>query len=309
MNKRGLGRGLDALFGPPNNAATNENSEKPNEIAIKDIVPNQHQPRRDFDEEALAELAQSIKQHGIIQPVVVRKTLNGFELVAGERRWRASQLVGLKQIPAVVRDYTDGEMMEIALIENLQRRNLNMIEEAMAFRRLMEEFGLTQEEVAQKIGRSRSMIANIVRLLNLHPGVQEFVSRGTLTMGQVRPLLGLETMEIQLEAANQIIEEDLSARDAEELVRRMVARRPAKKTESKPEMEPDKLDDQNQFFMNEFEDRLKVILGTQVRIKPGKMKSKIEIEYYSPEDLERIMEMLSNPQDIVASKFRGQLVV
>ncbi|SMC91528.1 ParB/RepB/Spo0J family partition protein [Sporomusa malonica] len=309
MNKRGLGRGLDALFGSPNTGDANVHNEQPNEIAIKDIVPNQHQPRRDFDEEALAELAQSIKQHGIIQPVVVRKTLSGYELVAGERRWRASQLAGLKQIPAVVRDYTDAEMMEIALIENLQRRNLNMIEEAMAFRRLMEEFGLTQEEVAQRIGRSRSMIANIVRLLNLHPEVQDFVSRGTLTMGQARPLLALETVEMQLDAANQIIEEDLSARDAEELVRRLAARRPAKKAEPKPSVEPENGDDPNQFFMNEFEDRLKVILGTQVRIKPGKMKSKIEIEYYSPEDLERIMEMLSTRQEPVSSKFRGQLVV
>lgn len=309
MSKRGLGRGLDALFGAPGASETNEHNEQSNEIAIKDITPNQHQPRRDFDEEALAELAQSIKQHGIIQPVVVRKTLSGYELVAGERRWRASQIAGLKHIPAVIRDYTDAEMMEIALIENLQRRNLNMIEEAMAFRRLMEEFGLTQEEVAQKIGRSRSMIANIVRLLNLHPEVQEFVSRGTLSMGQARPLLALETGEMQLEAANQIIDEDLSARDAEELVRRLAARRPVKKAEQKPEADTETVEDPNQFFMNEFEDRLKVILGTQVRIKPGKLKSKIEIEYYSPEDLERIMEMLSNRQEPVSAKFRGQLVV
>ncbi|HWR44048.1 ParB/RepB/Spo0J family partition protein [Sporomusa sp.] len=307
MSKRGLGRGLDALFGAPATAENTEDNEHANVITIKDIVPNPHQPRRDFDEEALAELAQSIKQHGVIQPVIVRKTLSGYELVAGERRWRASQLAGLKQIPAVVRDYTDAEMMEIALIENLQRQNLNPIEEAMAFRRLMEEFGLTQEEVAQKIGRSRSMIANIVRLLNLQPEVRGFVSRGTLSMGQARPLLALEAADLQLDAAKQIVEEDLSARDAEELVRRLAARRPAKKAEAKPDQE--QLNDDNQFFMNEFEDRLKVMLGTQVRIKPGKLKSKIEIEYYSPEDLERIMEMLSSRQEAVTAKFRGQLVV
>lgn len=305
MSKRGLGRGLDALFSAPGAPQAAESNEPANEIAIKEITPNQHQPRRDFDEEALAELAQSIKQHGVIQPIVVRKTLNGYELVAGERRWRASQIVGLKQIPAVVREYTDSEMMEIALIENLQRRDLNPIEEAMAFRSLMEEFGLTQEEVSRRIGRSRSMIANIVRLLNLHPEIQEFVSRGTLTMGQARPLLALENPEVQLDAAKQIIEEDLSARDAEELVRRIAARRPVKKVEPVN----DEQEDNRQFFMNEFEDRLKVILGTQVRIKPGKLKSKIEIEYYSDEDLERIMEMLSKRQEPTPSNYRGQLVV
>ncbi|WP_373325709.1 ParB/RepB/Spo0J family partition protein [Sporomusa paucivorans] len=303
MSKRGLGRGLDALFAAPDAAQAIDTNEPVNQIAIKDITPNLHQPRRDFDEEALAELAQSIKQHGVIQPVVVRKTLSGYELVAGERRWRASQIAGLKMIPAVVREYTDAEMMEIALIENLQRRDLNAIEEAMAFRSLMEEFGLTQEEVAQRIGRSRSMIANTVRLLKLHPEVQSFVSRGTLNMGQARPLLALENPELQLDAANQIMEEDLSARDAEELVRRLAARRPVKPAEPKQEIQED------QFFMNEFEDRLKVLLGTQVRIKPGKLKSKIEIEYYSNEDLERIMEMLSTRQEVAGSKFHGQLIV
>ena len=305
MNKRGLGRGLDALFGAPNTGQATESSEPINEIAIQEIIPNPHQPRRDFDEEALAELAQSIKQHGIIQPVVVRKTLTGYELVAGERRWRASQLVGLKKMPAVVREYTDAEMMEIALVENLQRQNLNIIEEAIAFRRLIEEFGLTQEEVSQKIGRSRSMIANIVRLLNLQPEVQAFVSRGTLTMGQARPLLALESPEMQLSAAEQIIDEDLSSRDAEELVRRLATKRPIKKVETKPEL----TEEEHQFFMNEIEDRLKLLLGTQVRIKPGKLKSKIEIEYYSNEDLERIMEMLSKEQQSSTPKFQGQLVV
>ncbi len=307
MSKRGLGRGLDALFGAPGNTDMNAEPELANEITLKEITPNPHQPRQNFDEEALAELAQSIKQHGVIQPVIVRKTLNGYELVAGERRWRASQLAGLKQIPAVIRDYTDAEMMEIALIENLQRQNLNPIEEALAFRRLMEEFGLTQEEVAQKIGRSRSMIANIVRLLNLQSEVQDFVSRGTLSIGQARPLLALTVPAVQLEAAKQIIEEDLSSRDAEELVRRLAARRPAKKSEVKDD--PETVEDANQFFMNEFEDRLKMLLGTQVRIKQGKLKSKIEIEYYSPEDLERIMEMLSSRQEAVNAGFRGQLVV
>lgn len=311
MSKRGLGRGLDALFGAPGNSEpNNDNNEAVNEIAIKDIVPNQEQPRRDFDEEALEELAQSIKQHGVIQPVVVRKTINGYELVAGERRWRASQIVGLKKIPAVVRDYTDAEMMEIALIENLQRQNLNPIEEALAFRRLIQDFGLTQEEVAQKIGRSRSMIANVVRLLNLQPEVQEFVSRGTLNMGQARPLLAIEDPDLQLEAANQIIENDLSARDAEELVRRIGGKKQIKQSDIKQELENEieQEADERQFFMDEFEDKLKLILGTKVRIKPGKLKSKIEIEYYSNEDLERIVETLASREEN-KPKFLGQLVV
>lgn len=306
MSKRGLGKGLSALFNAPNAEQNIDTNEPVNEIIIKDIIPNQHQPRRDFDEEALAELAQSIKQHGVIQPIIVRKILNGYELVAGERRWRASQIVGLKTIPAVLREYTDAEMMEIALIENLQRRDLNPIEEAMAFRSLMEEFGLTQEEVAQRIGRSRSMIANTVRLLNLHSEVQSYVSRGTLNMGQARPLLALENPEMQVTAAKQIIEEDLSARDAEELVRRLVAHRPKKSAETKSAVESQ---DNTQFFMSEFEDRLKLLLGTQVKIKPGKLKSKIEIEYYSNEDLERIMEMLSARQETASTKFSGQLIV
>ncbi len=294
-NKRGLGRGLGAFFQA-------EEGEKPTEIALSDIVPNRFQPRRVFDPEALNELAQSIKQHGVIQPVLVRKTATGYELVAGERRWRAAQQAGLKAIPAVVRDYDDGQMTELALIENIQRENLNPIEEAAAFRRLMDEFSLTQEEVARRIGRSRSLIANTVRLLNLPAAVQDHVSRGTLTMGQARPLLGLEDAELQLEAAESIIAEDLSARDAEELVRRLLSTPRTKPARKQPE--------KREFFLAEAEERLKMALGTQVRIKPGKLKSKIEIEFYSAEDLERLIETLSAQlQQAAATRTRGPLVV
>jgi ParB family chromosome partitioning protein len=296
MNKRGLGRGIEALITP---VAAADN-ETPSQLSVKEIVPNKFQPRRVFDEEALNELAQSIKQYGVLQPIVVRKTMTGYELVAGERRWRAAQLAGLRMIPAVVRDYTDGEMTEIALIENLQRENLNPIEEALAFKMLMEEFGLTQEEVARKIGRSRSMIANVVRMLNLHPLIQDHVSRGTLSMGQARPLLALENFQIQMEAAETIIEEDLSARDAEELVRRMQkAPRPKKVTKT----------EKREIHLAEAEERLKMVLGTQVRIKPGKMRSKIEIEFYSPDDLDRIIEVLTVQQQVAATRARGPLVV
>lgn len=293
MTKRGLGRGLGAFFSP-------EGEEPRMEIPVTEIVPNKFQPRRIFDEEALRELAQSIKLHGVIQPVIVRRTMTGYELVAGERRWRASQLAGLTVLPAIVREYSDGEMTEIALIENIQRENLNPVEEAGAYRRLMEEFGLTQEEVAKKIGRSRSLIANTIRLLNLTPVVQELVSRGTLSMGQARPLLALEDAELQQEAADTIIAEGLSARDAEELVRRLLAtpRAPKAKKQEKREI-----------FLTEAEDRLKLALGTQVKIKPGKLKSKIEIEYYSADDLERIIESLTPQGYAPVTRPQGPLVV
>jgi ParB family chromosome partitioning protein len=288
---------LDALIP----TATVEERENVNEILIKEIIPNKFQPRRVFDEEALADLAHSIRQYGVLQPVVVRRTLNGYELVAGERRLRASQQAGLQAIPAVVREYTDAEMTEIALVENLQRQDLNPIEEGMAYRRLMDEFGFTQEEVARKIGRSRSLIANMVRLLHLHPTVREYVSRGTLTMGQARPLLALETPERQLEAADMIVEEDLSARDAEELVRRLASTpRQPKQQVAAPARE---------IFVVEAEDRLKMILGTQVKIKPGKLKSRIEIEFYSAEDLDRIIETLTDQQAASVSKSRNAFVV
>jgi len=301
MNKvqRGLGRGLDALFSGGNNS---EEQSVVINIPIAQISPNKFQPRRVFDQEALTELAESIMQYGILQPIVVRKVLNGYELVAGERRWRASQKAGVQEIPATIKDYTDEEMIEIALIENIQREDLNAIEEALAYRRLMDELCLTQEEVGRKVGRSRSLIANMVRLLNLHPTVQEYVSRGTLSMGQARPLLALETSELQLEAAEIIVEEDLSARGAEELVKRFSeipkqAKQQARSAEDKG------------IFVTEAEDRLKLILGTQVKIKPGKLKSKIEIEFYSPEDFDRILDLLSGQETNVQSKNNRTFVV
>jgi len=296
IKQRGLGRGIDALI--PTVAAAA--GEAPFEVPVNAIVPNKFQPRRVFDEEALDELSQSIKQYGVLQAIVVRKTMAGYELVAGERRWRAAQLAGFKAIPAVIREYTDGEMTEIALIENIQREDLNIIEEAFAYRRLMEEFGLTQEEVAKKIGRSRSMIANVIRLLNLEPEVQDHVSRGTLTMGQARPLLGLNDREKQIEAANTIIEEDLSARDAEELVRRLI---------KSPKKKIVKSSEPKEIYIGEIEERLKMILGTQVKIKPGKLKSRIEIEFYSPDDLERIMDVLITQPQFANNNHRGNLVV
>lgn len=298
-SQRGLGRGLDALF-----SSTKGGDEEPliRSVLISKIIPNKFQPRRIFDEEVLQELVSSISQYGVLQPLVVRKNNDIYELVAGERRLRASQQAGLKEIPVIIKEYTDREMMEISLIENIQREDLNAIEEALAYRRLMDEFRLTQEEVAKRIGRSRSVIANMVRLLNLHPKVQEYVSRGTLSMGQSRPLLALEAPESQVEAAEIIIDNDLSARDAEELVKRLSDKRgPGKQ-------QPRTIEEKN-FFVTEAEDRLKMILGTQVKIKEGKFKSKIEIEFSSSEDLERILEVLSGDETPVSNKSRGTFAV
>ncbi|OAM92130.1 chromosome segregation DNA-binding protein [Pelosinus fermentans] len=298
-SQRGLGRGLDALFSSSKGVDAESLIKN---VSISEIIPNKFQPRRVFDETALLELVSSISQYGVLQPLVVRKSNNIYELVAGERRLRASQQAGLKEIPVIIKDYTDREMTEISLIENIQREDLNAIEEALAYRRLMDEFRLTQEEVAKKIGRSRSVIANMVRLLNLHPKVQDYVSRGTLSMGQSRPLLALETLELQLEAAEIIIENDLSARDAEELVKRIAdKKKPAKQ-------QPKNVEEKN-FFVTEAEDRLKMILGTQVKIKEGKFKSKIEIEFSSSEDLERILEVLSGDESPAPSKSRGTFAV
>jgi len=302
MNKmqRGLGRGLDALFSP--GGGNEEDQPQVISVPVKKISPNQFQPRRIFHDEALNELASSIEQYGILQPIVLRKALNGYELVAGERRWRASKLAGMDNIPAIIKEYTDSEMIEIALIENIQREDLNAIEEALAYRRLMDELSLTQEEVGRKVGRSRSLVANMVRLLNLHPKVQEYVSRGTLSMGQARPLLALETGDLQIEAAEIIIEEDLSARGAEELVRRYSELPKQAKAQTKSTEEKG-------IFVVEAEDRLKLLLGTQVKIKPGKLKSKIEIEFYSPEDFERIVEVLSGTQPPEIPKSHGKFVI
>lgn len=298
MNKqsRGLGRGLEALI------PTMSEQEVVKELLITDIVANKYQPRNEFNEEALEELAESINQYGLLQPVIVRKVLNGYELIAGERRWRAAKKNGAKTIPAIVREYSDIETTEIALIENLQRENLNAIEEAGAYQRLVNEFGLTQEELAKKIGRSRSHIANFIRLLNLPEIVQEYVSRGTLTMGQVRPLLTLESEDLQIEAAEYIIAEDLSARDAEKLVKKLM---------KDPQVLQEELEEEEykeDVFVVEAEDVLKMALGTKVKIKPGKKKSKIEIEFYSADDLERLVEVLTNPKT-VTNKFKGNLIV
>ena len=286
MKSRALGKGLGAIFTQPEALET----EEPFSLSIDELRPNEHQPRTFFDPEKLAELVSSIKLYGVIQPLVVRKTLEGYEIVAGERRWRAAKEAGLTAVPAVVRSYSDAEMMEIALIENLQRHDLNPIEEAMGFQRLMGDFGLTQEEVAKKMGRSRSAVANTLRLLQLSTVTQQYVSRGTLTPGQVRPILALNS-EQQEVLVNEIIEQGLSAREVEERVRRMST--PQKNTDKAAKTAKENIMD---IHTADAAERLVYALGTQVHIKSDGKKGKIEIEFYSAEDLERLLELLTqNP--------------
>lgn len=314
--KGGLGKGLGAIFGENRStipaqpvakeAAVTANENKPQEAAIETITANPYQPRRIFDEEKLRELADSIKEFGIVQPLVVRKKGEAFELVAGERRLRAAKLAGLANVPVVIKDYDDTKMMEIALIENIQRHDLNPIEEAQGLRRLMSEFKLTQEQVAEKVGRSRVAVTNILRLLNLPQEIQNEIINGTLTMGQAKQLLGLPKKEQQLEVAKSIIANGWSSRMTEEVVRKLKEGRQlkivreiieAEKEEKLKTKKSKRKVTENDVFCRDFESRLVELLGTKVKVLPkpeedGRQGGTIQIEYYSAEDLERIYELL-----------------
>ncbi|MFD1675990.1 ParB/RepB/Spo0J family partition protein [Alicyclobacillus fodiniaquatilis] len=284
MSKRGLGRGLDALI-PQLNVSDNDYVVS---VDLRDLRPNPYQPRREFNEDKLQELARSIEEHGIIQPLIVRKSeIRGFDIVAGERRFRAARLAGLQVVPAVVRELTDVKLMEIALIENLQREDLNPMEIAEAYANLIEKCQLTQDELAQRVGQSRSHIANMMRLLHLPTDIREMVSHGTLSMGHARALLSVEDKEQQRMLANQIVDEDLSVRKLENMIYQ------PKKTVSRETQNNVKASNSYRRYEQQFQE----YLGTAVRIQQGKKRGKIEIEYFSKEDLERIMQlMLSNVQ-------------
>lgn len=258
----------------------------PAEIAVECIVPNPRQPRQTFDEQGLIALADSIRQHGLVQPVVVQKTGPGrYELIAGERRLRAAKRCGLKTVPAIIRSYTPDEAAEIALIENLQRQDLDAIEEGMAYERLMKDFGLTQEQTAQKVGKSRSHVANMVRLLQLPADIKEWIAAGRLSMGRARPLLQLPSAKLQREAALYIMKHELSARKAEALVRHLM-------TQAKPRPEPD-------VHVAWLQDKLKMALGTDVAIQLGKgrKKGKIEISFSSEAEFERLLSILTEEKE------------
>ncbi len=288
MNKnRGLGKGLGALIPE----LEEENLEAQQVVDINLIVPNPYQPRKEFSDEKLNELAESIRVHGVIQPLLVREHQGKYQLIAGERRLRASKLVGLTEVPIVIRDMTDQVMMEVALVENLQREDLNPIEEAEAYRRLMDEFKTTQDEIARRVGRSRPAIANTLRLLNLPSEIQSDLAKGTLTMGHARPLLSLKTAKEQFQAWQTIQNDQLTVRQTEEMVRQIIdptivsreTKNPNKKLEAKTNRDPNVL---------QLEEELQLSLGTKVIIKPEKIGGKIEINYYSDEDFERLCERL-----------------
>lgn len=296
----GLGKGLGALL---KNREITPAKDQVQEIAANEIRANRYQPRQNFDEAALEDLSESIRQYGILQPLIVRRLPEkGYELIAGERRLRAARKAGLEKVPALVREYNDAEISEIALIENIQRENLNIIEEAEAYAFLMQNFQLTQEMLAKKVGRSRPHIANSLRLLELAEPVQDKLVAGELLMGQARPLLALKDEALQVKAAAHILAEHLSSRQAEELVRRLLDD-PAylDAEESRPEDESAEAQEtqeaQQDAFYQDAVGRLNEYLGTKVRIRPGKKKSRIEIEFYSEDDLERLLELLEGQKD------------
>lgn len=303
------GQGLGALFGGSAHVAAGAavpEKDRVQELAVADIRANRYQPRTDFDEAALEDLKASVEAYGVLQPVLVRRlpeSEGGYELIAGERRLRAAKLAGLAKVPAIVREYSDAETSEIALIENLQREDLNPMEEARAYQSLIGSFGLTQDEISKKVGRSRSHIANFLRLQKLDEKVQDYVASGTLSMGQARPLVALESHDLQRKAADYIQEHELTARGCEALVRKLAE-------------DPTLLDaeegenggaqtanaDGGTPELRATMDRLTEYFGTQVKIKRGKKKGKIEIDYYGDEDLERILELLHGGAGNTAAK-------
>jgi ParB family transcriptional regulator, chromosome partitioning protein len=283
---KGLGKkGINAFFN--NIEAAKE--ETVQEINIKELRPNPYQPRKTFEQEAINELKESILEHGILQPIVVRKSIKGYEIVVGERRFRASKAAGLKSIPAVVRELSEQQMMELAVLENLQREDLNPIEEGLAYQTLMEKLKLTQEEVAKRLGKSRPHVANHIRLLSLPVKIQELISTGKISMGHGRALLGLRQKAKLPAMVDKIINESLNVRQLEKLIQQVNENVP--RETKKPEKKKD-------IFLQEREHSLRERFGTTVNIKQSKNKGKIEIEFFSKDDLERILEMLGQEETL-----------
>lgn len=283
MNRKlgkGLGKGLDALIP---SLSVGENDQVV-DVPLNRLRANPYQPRHSFDEEGLRELAESIRQHGVIQPIIVRSVLKGYEIIAGERRTRASALAGRTDIPAVVREFTDQQVMEIALIENVQRENLNAMEIAVAYQSLMNEFKMTQEDLSVKVGKSRSHIANFLRLLTLPEEVKDFVSRGTLSMGHAKAIVGLKNPSIQIGLAEQAIREGWSVRDLEEAVQEAGNKAKNKAKNKFKRRDP---------YIENVEESLREHFKTTVKIKPGSQeKGKIELSYYNQQDLQRLLDLL-----------------
>ena len=285
--KRGLGKGIDAMISGDDTKAkkvVKEVIKEVDTIDINKIEPNSNQPRKNFNEDKIHELAESIKQHGLIEPLIVQKGKKGFyTIIAGERRWRAAKLAGIKEVPIIVKDYTDQEIVEISLIENIQRENLNPIEEAMAFKRLLQEFQLKQDEVAERVSKSRTAVTNSMRLLKLSPRVQQMIIDDMISTGHARALLAIDDEEQQFILANKIFDEKLSVRETEKLVKAL----------KNPKKEVKKEKPEHTFIYENIEEQIKNIMGTKVSVnQKANGKGKIEIEYYSEEELERIYDLL-----------------
>jgi ParB family chromosome partitioning protein len=294
MARSGLGKGLGALIGPPSVATRTdaaEQGERVHQINLASIVPSALQPRKDFGREALQELIDSIRQHGIIQPLIVRQAGARFELIAGERRWRAAQEIGLTEVPAIVRSANDLEVLELSLIENLQRADLNPIEEAQGYARLANEFGMRQEDIALKVGRSRAAVGNALRLLDLHPQVQVWLTQDLVSVGHAKVLLALKAPEEQLLAAETVLRRNATVRGTERLVARLLgvgrSRRKSRRTGSELSVTPTAVED--------LQNRLQEHLATHVTIRHRDKRGRIEIEYYGNDDLQRIVTALGLP--------------
>ena len=294
--KAGLGKGLDSLITnkvAPAKAVSNSpvKDEKSIEGILMDInkvEPNREQPRKNFDEDALLELSESIKQFGVLQPLLVQDKKGYYEIIAGERRWRAAKMAGLKEVPVIIKDLTEQEIVEISLIENIQRENLNPIEEAIAYKRLLTEFNLKQDEVAERVSKSRTAVTNSMRLLKLNEKVQQMVIDDMITTGHARALLGIENQEKQFQVAQKIFDEKLSVRETEKLVKKIQQ----EKEESKTKKE-EKIDPKMEAILSDLEETMKGILGTKVAInRKDEKKGKIEIEYYSMDELDRIIDLI-----------------
>ena len=290
VKKPGLGKGLDSLIpeGKKNTVTskkTSENDTKTGEQMVKlsQIEPNREQPRRYFEEDALLELADSIKQFGVLQPLLVQKKGDFFEIIAGERRWRAAKLAGIKEVPVIVKDYTKQEVVEIALIENIQRENLNPIEEALAYKKLLTEFKLKQDEVAERVSKSRTAVTNSMRLLKLDEKIQQMIVDDMISTGHARAILAIENKEEQYNLAVRIFDEKLSVREVETIIRQM----------KNPKVPKEKKSSVNSFIFKDLEEKMISVIGTKVSVsQKSKGKGKIEIEYYSDAELERIFDLL-----------------
>ena len=295
--KAGLGKGLDSLIAnkvTPVAVSPVEVAKKDEKVIegilmdIKKVEPNREQPRKNFDEDALLELSESIKQFGVLQPLLVQDKKGYYEIIAGERRWRAAKLAGLKEVPVIIKDLTDQEVVEIALIENIQRENLNPIEEAIAYKRLLTEFNLKQDEVAERVSKSRTAVTNSMRLLKLNEKVQQMVIDDMLSTGHARALLGIEDQDKQYQTAQKIFDEKLSVRETEKLVKKIQQEKEEDKSKKETKIDPKMV-----AIFGDLEETMKMILGTKVAInQKDDKKGKIEIEYYSMDELDRIIDLI-----------------